>query len=49
MHSLGDHDVKLVPGSDGVFEIAIESEIMFSKKSEGRFPTDEEIDGLVDP
>jgi selT/selW/selH-like putative selenoprotein len=30
----------------GVFEITVDGKLLFSKKKEGRFPTDEEIDGL---
>ena len=44
-----------MPGSEiayersggGVFDIAIDGELKFSKKKLGRFPTDEEIDALA--
>ncbi|MBX2826427.1 MAG: Rdx family protein [Gammaproteobacteria bacterium] len=34
-------------GSGGVFEIVRDGELVFSKRSLGRFPTDEEIDALL--
>jgi selenoprotein W-related protein len=34
---------KLVKGSGGVFEVMLDGELIFSKKSEGRFPDHEEI------
>jgi selenoprotein W-related protein len=38
--------VTLVKGGGGVFEITIDGDLVFSKKSLGRFPEDQEIDGL---
>jgi len=37
----------LVRSSGGVFEIAVDGLLKFSKKALGRFPTDAEIDALV--
>ena len=45
--ALGVNDFELVAGSGGVFEIEIDGDLKFSKKTLGRFPTDEEIDRLV--
>ncbi|MBD08612.1 MAG: hypothetical protein CMD70_07815 [Gammaproteobacteria bacterium] len=36
-------DVRLIEGSNGVFDIFFNSEFIFSKDKEGRFPADEEI------
>jgi selT/selW/selH-like putative selenoprotein len=36
-----------VRSSGGVFEIAVDGVLKFSKKAEGRFPTDVEIDAIV--
>jgi len=36
-----------VRSSGGVFEIAVNGQLRFSKKALGRFPTDEEIDALA--
>jgi len=35
-----------VKGGGGVFEIAIDGKLAFSKKQLGRFPTDDEVDAL---
>ncbi len=38
----------LVKGSGGAFEVAFESELLFSKKRSGRFPEPGEIAGLLE-
>ena len=40
-------DIDLVASSGGVFEITIDDKLVFSKKKEGRFPTDNELMELV--
>jgi selT/selW/selH-like putative selenoprotein len=40
-------DVELVRSSGGVFEIAVDGQLKFSKKAQGRFPTDDEVDALA--
>lgn len=40
------HDLaalKLVPGEDGVFDVSVDGELVFSKNEAGRFPKEEEI------
>ncbi|MCH7497359.1 MAG: Rdx family protein [Candidatus Marinimicrobia bacterium] len=39
---------ELIPGRGGVFEFSIDDQLLFSKKSVGRFPEDEEIFQLID-
>jgi len=41
-----NNKVELIEGSGGAFEIIRDGELVFSKKSLNRFPTDEEIDKL---
>jgi len=36
-------DAQLVRGSGGIFEVSIDNERIFSKKDEGRFPSESEI------
>lgn len=36
-------DSELVRGSGGIFVVSLENETLFSKKEEGRFPTESEI------
>ncbi len=38
----------LIPGAQGVFEFSVDDRLVFSKKSLGRFPEDEEIFELID-
>lgn len=38
----------MVPSDGGKFELTLDGEILFSKKKEGRFPTNEEIIALLD-
>jgi selT/selW/selH-like putative selenoprotein len=44
---LAGADVELVRSGGGVFEIAVDGALAFSKKHLGRFPTDEEVDALA--
>lgn len=41
------HEVELVKGGGGVFEIAADGRSLFSKRDLRRFPTDEEIDAIA--
>lgn len=36
-------EVALIPGSGGVFEIRVEDRLLWSRRSEGRFPEAKEI------
>ncbi|MBI2803141.1 MAG: hypothetical protein HYX63_23220 [Gammaproteobacteria bacterium] len=47
MQSHGTHEIELVPGSGGVFEVSVNGVARFSKRALGRFPTDPEIDSWV--
>lgn len=38
-----DADITLVRGGGGVFDIAVEDELIFSKHQAGRFPAESEI------
>ena len=40
-------DITLIPGSDGIFEVALNGSLLFSKKESGRFPEPSEIIGLM--
>lgn len=46
MLATGAHEVALIEGGGGVFEISVDGELKFSKKALGRFPTDAELDAL---
>ena len=34
---------ELVRGSGGIFDVTVDNQLIFSKKREGRFPTESEI------
>jgi len=36
-------EAQLVRGSGGIFDVSVDNERIFSKKEEGRFPTEQEI------
>jgi len=36
-------DSQLVRGSGGIFEVSVDNDKIFSKKAEGRFPSEKEI------
>jgi len=40
-------ELALIPGSDGIFEIRLNGNVIFSKKSAGRFPESKELKQLV--
>jgi len=42
-----DLDPKLVASGGGVFEVTVDGDLVFSKKSTGRFPNDGEILRLI--
>jgi len=43
----GRHEVELVQGRGGVFDIRRDGELVYSKKTRGRYPTDAELDALA--
>ena len=47
LESFGIEDIELVAGSGGVFEIEIDGALRYSKKSLGRFPSDDELQALA--
>ena len=47
IRALGNDDIELVAGSGGVFEVEVGGELRFSKKSIGRFPTDDEVNKFI--
>ena len=42
-----DAQVELISSGGGVFEVRLDEELIFSKKSLGRFPEHSEIDDLI--
>ena len=48
LRAAGNHEVALKEGRGGVFEITCAGRTVYSKKVSGRFPSDAEIDALVE-
>lgn len=40
-------EVALVPGTGGVFDVRVDSQLIYSRKAEGRFPESKELKQLV--
>lgn len=40
-------EVALVPGRDGIFEVRVNDELVFSRKASGRFPESSELKQLL--
>ena len=43
----GEHQVELVQGRGGVFDIRRDGALVYSKKVTGRYPGDDELQALV--
>lgn len=39
--------VELIKGKDGVFEVELDGQILFSKKATGRFPDTGEVEAVL--
>jgi predicted Rdx family selenoprotein len=42
-----DSEIELIKGGGGIFDIRIDSDLAFSKKQEGRYPSDDEVRALL--
>jgi len=49
LHTFGEHlsGVTLVPGEGGQFDVAIDGEVVFANRPEGRFPETRELRELI--
>jgi len=43
----GTADVELRPGKSGQFDVTVDGALKYTRSKTGRFPTDDEIEGLV--
>ena len=41
------HEIALVPGVGGVFELRLNGELLFARRTQGRFPESKELKQLV--
>ncbi|WP_408627201.1 Rdx family protein [Acetoanaerobium pronyense] len=49
---LGEHKndiekIEIVPSTGGVFEVHLNSDLLFSKKELERFPEEDEVEGII--
>jgi selenoprotein W-related protein len=42
-----DINVQLIPGHGGVFEVALNNKLIYTKSNTGRFPDDGEIAAII--
>jgi selenoprotein W-related protein len=42
-----DAEIELIAGSNGIFDVSLDGEMIFSKSAKGRFPEPDEIINLV--
>jgi predicted Rdx family selenoprotein len=47
LEKLGATDFELRPGKSGQFDVTIDGALKYTRSKTGRFPTDDEIDGLA--
>ena len=40
-------DARLIPGDEGVFDVVVDTETLFSKHSTERFPEPGEVTGII--
>jgi selT/selW/selH-like putative selenoprotein len=40
-------EVALIKGRDGAFEVTHDDDLIYSKKSTGRFPDDDEVEAII--
>jgi len=41
-------EAELIESSGGVFEVELDGDLIYSKKQTGRFPTDGEVEGVIE-
>lgn len=47
MESVSNTQVQLIPGGGGIFEVKVDGEIVYEKKSSGKFPEDGELTTIL--
>jgi len=44
----GSHEIELKPGRSGQFDVSVDGTLRYTRARTGRFPTDAEIEDLLD-
>jgi selenoprotein W-related protein len=40
-------EIDLIPSSGGVFEVNLDGKLLYSKQNTGRFPNQQEVEGML--
>jgi predicted Rdx family selenoprotein len=48
LEKLGNAEIELRPGKSGQFDVTVDGALKYTRSKTGRFPTDDEIEGLAD-
>ena len=49
LEKLGAADIELRIGNSGQFDVTVDGMLKYTKSRTGRFPTDDEVEDLVEP
>jgi predicted Rdx family selenoprotein len=47
LERLGAAEIELRPGKSGQFDVTVDGALQYTRSKTGRFPTDDEIEGLA--
>jgi len=47
LEKLGATDFELRPGKSGQFDVTVDGALKYTRSKTGRFPTDDEIEGIL--
>jgi len=47
LEKLGAHEIELKVGRSGQFDVTVDGALKYTRSKTGRFPTDDEVEGLV--
>ena len=48
LQKMGAADIELRPGKSGQFDVTVDGAVKYTRSKTGRFPTDAEIEDLLD-
>lgn len=49
LQKLGATDIELRAGKSGQFDVTVDGTLKYTRSKTGRFPTDDEVEDLVEP
>ena len=48
LQKMGAADIELRPGKSGQFDVTVDGAVKYTRSKTGRFPTDDEVEDLVE-